>query len=216
MTCKTCLADFPATTEFFYRDRATLRLSCKRCTLAAEHERYKLDPSKKIEVSRRWRVANHERAKANSKRAYYANRAERLAAERERYRSDPQVRARKIAHAKQWAQDNAERTRALKRESEARHPETKRNSKMARRARERKAMVERVDVLQVLESFGHRCFYCLKKLGKNFHIDHKTPLSKGGLHCYANVVPSCPKCNVRKSAKTAESYLAALGRLPLA
>lgn len=215
MVCKVCAQDLPATTEFFYRDRATLRLTCKRCTLESQKASYDADPTARLAHSRRWRNENRDRAIAASSRAYYENREERLAKEKARYHSDPEVRAKKIENAKRWTSANAAKSREIKRRSQLSHPDTKRHNKMARRARERNALVERVEASKVLKSFGHRCFYCAKRLGKGFHIDHKTPLSRGGLHCYANVVPSCPSCNVRKSSKTAEAFLAALGRLPL-
>jgi 5-methylcytosine-specific restriction endonuclease McrA len=44
------------------------------------------------------------------------------------------------------------------------------------------------------------------------HIDHIVPISKGGLHCDANVQLLCPPCNRRKSAKNFDDFLAELQR----
>lgn len=52
------------------------------------------------------------------------------------------------------------------------------------------------------------CTADLKVTG--FHIDHITPISKGGLHCDTNVQLLCPTCNRRKSAKNFEDFCAQL------
>lgn len=44
------------------------------------------------------------------------------------------------------------------------------------------------------------------------HLDHKIPLSKGGLHCDENVQLLCPMCNRRKSDKDFDGFLAQLKR----
>lgn len=50
------------------------------------------------------------------------------------------------------------------------------------------------------------CYYCDRSLEKGYHAEHKTPLSRGGLHDYRNVVLSCATCNLRKGNKTEEEY----------
>ena len=50
------------------------------------------------------------------------------------------------------------------------------------------------------------CFYCDVKYGSMFHREHKTPLSRGGLHTPENIVLSCATCNLRKGTKTEEEY----------
>ncbi|MET0728515.1 MAG: HNH endonuclease [Acidimicrobiales bacterium] len=42
---------------------------------------------------------------------------------------------------------------------------------------------------------GHRCQYCG---GSAESIDHVVPRSKGGEHCWENVVAACRSCNLRK------------------
>lgn len=38
------------------------------------------------------------------------------------------------------------------------------------------------------------------------HLEHKTPLSRGGLHDLHNICLSCPQCNLRKGTKTEEEF----------
>lgn len=56
-----------------------------------------------------------------------------------------------------------------------------------------------------------KCFYCDDQLeiDGEWHIEHKTPKSKGGSNDLENLVPACPSCNLKKSAKTAKQFLEA-------
>ena len=49
------------------------------------------------------------------------------------------------------------------------------------------------------------CYLCLKQIefGKD-HLEHKTPLSRGGTNEYNNLAVACQKCNCRKNKKTEE------------
>ena len=52
------------------------------------------------------------------------------------------------------------------------------------------------------------CPYCLKVIPpREYSIDHKTPLSRGGKTVKENLVVCCKKCNQEKGALTVEEYL---------
>ncbi|KPC89921.1 hypothetical protein ADL27_38570 [Streptomyces sp. NRRL F-6602] len=51
------------------------------------------------------------------------------------------------------------------------------------------------------------CVYCG---GPYEHIDHVTPLSRGGEHSIDNLVPACGECNLQKSDADPLSWLRAL------
>jgi 5-methylcytosine-specific restriction endonuclease McrA len=57
---------------------------------------------------------------------------------------------------------------------------------------------------------GGRCYYC-GVLEPNPHLEHRTPLVRGGKHEGRNLVPACPTCNMRKGTRTEAEYLAATG-----
>ncbi len=59
----------------------------------------------------------------------------------------------------------------------------------------------------ILEEYGHRCAYCARQ-GK-LTMDHVEPLSKGGHHDVANVVPACRECNSSKCDRNILQWLAA-------
>lgn len=48
--------------------------------------------------------------------------------------------------------------------------------------------------------FNHCCAYCGKK-PKRLEKDHVVPLSRGGRHAIANIVPACRRCNQQKKDK---------------
>jgi 5-methylcytosine-specific restriction endonuclease McrA len=43
--------------------------------------------------------------------------------------------------------------------------------------------------------------------GINLHLDHATPLSRGGDHSIDNLVPACGECNLKKGTKTMDEFL---------
>jgi len=58
------------------------------------------------------------------------------------------------------------------------------------------------------------CYWCNISLkGKKVHIDHYIPLSKGGEHTISNLVVSCAKCNLTKSAKDPIVFAHSIGKL---
>ncbi|WP_407670789.1 HNH endonuclease [Paraburkholderia franconis] len=84
----------------------------------------------------------------------------------------------------------------------------KRVSRMARKATERAAHVEKVDPFEVFERDGWACRLCgiptpRSKRGTYDHdapeLDHVVPLARGGDHTYANTQCACRRCNSLKS-----------------
>ena len=63
---------------------------------------------------------------------------------------------------------------------------------------------------QVVQKGKGVCVYCGKKglRGRNAHVDHVIPESKGGAYCEDNLVLSCGACNIRKGAKDQQAYIA--------
>ncbi|MFF4021460.1 HNH endonuclease [Nocardia elegans] len=50
------------------------------------------------------------------------------------------------------------------------------------------------------------CVYCS---GPFEHLDHATPIARGGAHSLENVVPACAACNESKYNRTAEEFVTA-------
>lgn len=52
------------------------------------------------------------------------------------------------------------------------------------------------------------CFYKGEDLSiTGVHLDHKTPLVRGGFHDKNNLCLACPSCNLHKNAQTAKEFL---------
>jgi hypothetical protein len=98
------------------------------------------------------------------------------------------------AYKNQWRRDN---------------PDRKRGYDAIRRARSLDQLGEvSPDIQKKLWcSQEGRCFYCTVILGKDYHMDHKTPLSRGGLHDDSNLCLACPACNMQKHDKTVEEFI---------
>jgi hypothetical protein len=57
----------------------------------------------------------------------------------------------------------------------------------------------------VVARAGGACEYCRLlefATGVTFHIEHATPISKGGATAFANLALSCPGCNLAKGDRT--------------
>lgn len=82
------------------------------------------------------------------------------------------------------------------------HPEMALAKNRVRRARKLNAPIVDLTASQwrgIKALYGHCCVYC-GVAGKRLTQDHIVPLSRGGSHTLANVVPACRSCNSRKSA----------------
>lgn len=96
--------------------------------------------------------------------------------------------------------------------------------KAARKARSANISAKKYDapgtitMEDVLWSHGHqlrRCFYCKCDLGKNFELDHKNPLSRGGSNYISNVVLTCQSCNRKKHAMLPGEFMDYMYRVGL-
>lgn len=54
---------------------------------------------------------------------------------------------------------------------------------------------------EIINWYTRICGICNTFIEDKYHIDHKTPLSKGGLHEVSNLQLAHPKCNLKKRDK---------------
>lgn len=55
---------------------------------------------------------------------------------------------------------------------------------------------------EIKDKYDHRCAYCHRQM-QRLEMDHVKPLSKGGTHTAANIVPACKSCNSSKGNRDA-------------
>ena len=52
------------------------------------------------------------------------------------------------------------------------------------------------------------CYYCTKSFrGAEIHLEHKTPVVRGGTNARSNLVLACRSCNLRKGSKTEAEFI---------
>lgn len=182
---------------------------CKVCSSAEANAWGKAD-----------RVANPEKYRAADKRkdSEPARRAKRNARARWRRKNDAEFRARKQLQErrrikKPRTSEQVERGRetalAWYYANYDRATVNNRKQGRERRARMREAFVEHIDDLVVLEAADGVCGVCGEDVDPlDYEVDHIVPLSRGGLHCYANVQPAHRRCNRSKHARLPEELAA--------
>lgn len=202
------------------------RSRCREC-ISAEHAIYRAKNQARIKAyNSGYRAANREDIRTKG-RAYWAKYVKAHPRDPSlpwpRWQKDPDaIRAQKRA----WREANADKVRQQRRESQARNratalarverwrkenPEKHRAQRLKRRSQKvnapgasyttEKLIRARVDL------YGGRCYYCDKEGADS--IDHRIPLSRGGSHWPANLVPCCRRCNSSKNVKTELEFLAA-------
>lgn len=62
------------------------------------------------------------------------------------------------------------------------------------------------DLKRLMGEQDGRCAYCGTGIVDEYHVEHKTPLSRGGDNSVDNIQLTCPTCNLRKHAKTDEEF----------
>jgi 5-methylcytosine-specific restriction endonuclease McrA len=68
------------------------------------------------------------------------------------------------------------------------------------------------DIEALFDAQAGGCLYCNVPLVfaecDSIHVDHKTPLSRGGSNWPSNLALACMPCNLQKGTKTAEEFMA--------
>ena len=128
------------------------------------------------------------------------------------YRKTPEMKASRL----RWHFNNHEKSIAISRDwknnNKERVKEYEQKNKVRRVAHGETARARRLNVdagfmaddwIAKLNEYDHKCAYC----GRDdvpLEQDHIIPLSKGGLHCWANIVPACRSCNCKKNNRILE------------
>jgi 5-methylcytosine-specific restriction endonuclease McrA len=119
------------------------------------------------------------------------------------------IRARDRARYAANAEAVKQRGLARRAADPAGYRERKLELKHARRAK----MVGRYtaeDIAAIVNEQDGCCYYCGRALSrdrKERHVDHMTPVSRGGTNWPDNIAVACADCNLRKGALTADEFL---------
>lgn len=165
--------------------------------------------AKSREATERWRMANKAKLKVDRKNHYLKNKAHENATTKKYHRAHTEE-AR--IYAIKWRRANPERfMRGLRRRVarwEKKNPGAKTARTHKRRALLKSVTIDPRGIIEfttlVRSRRFIRCYYCDGRVtGKDAHIDHVVALSGAvpGKHEVGNLCASCPKCNLKKSAK---------------
>ena len=196
--CTKCGRQFPATVGFFsIHSAGRLRNDCRVC--AAAH-------------GREHRQANREEINARQREKYWLNHEKRRESDRrrrelhceERKARRKENQAKETEQHRKWADAHREHLREYRLRRRLADPEPERESCRRRRAACLGSPGNHTldDIRAQYGRQAGRCFWCHRKVQwRDKHVDHVTPLSKGGSDGPENLVISCAHCNHRKSAK---------------
>lgn len=194
--CSKCERFFPATPEFFRRNGTGLRPDCKEC---------------KSREDKVYRQAHADKQRAYQKVYRQSHINERRAYDRDYIRSHAEGRrARDQAHAehiyekqREYRAAHAEEISIWRRTYRLAHIEKERAITRNRHARKKSngGIHTEADIQKQYANQKGKCYYCQKKVGKTYHVDHVIPLSRGGSNDPSNLVIACTVCNARKYNK---------------
>lgn len=207
--CSKCRVDKPATLEFFYWNKSRNKLSprCKECQKGLSNTKYIPKREPKEPVSDGYRRCSHclqelpatlEWFESNSKSNVGLSWWCRECCNKSRmeaYRKRPKKKQNREPDSEEQKQRNRERakkpeSKLLKRAYNHKYKASKRNAKGSHTAE---------DITLQFKSQRGKCWHCGKKLDPdNYHVDHLTPLSRGGSNAADNIVITCPFCNLSK------------------
>jgi hypothetical protein len=83
----------------------------------------------------------------------------------------------------------------------------------ARRAGRKTGRLPRGTVANTGASQRWKCACCKTDISRHYHVDHITPLARGGRHEPKNIQLLCVTCNVRKAAKDPIEFMQSRGYL---
>ena len=170
----------------YYKDHYEEKLEYQYCYYTEHRE-------ERIEYAHNYNT-NHQEEQSEHHSRYYVDHREEL-----------------TKYFKEHHKERAEHVRKWRRT----HPEAVRAMTINRRARialaEGHTTTEELVILW--EEFNNKCIYCgcTETRKKRLHIDHLTPISRGGTNYVYNLAPACQSCNSSKHNKTLREYLAILG-----
>jgi len=198
--CSKCKIEKPP--EEFTKNRTCKSgygCECKQCVRERAKERYAKNPEKYRKRNQHWIIQNKDK-QLEMQRQWREKNKEHIKNYDKEYRKDnEEVHAKARERLRVWVRNNPERHRINKANSSRKRRAVKQN-------RESNLTASQINAL--IKNSNNICFWCDREIPKGkMHLDHITPLSKGGDDTINNLVVSCASCNLRKSDKSPEVWL---------
>lgn len=172
--CTKCGLEYPATTEYFNKNKRTkdgFTGWCRTC-----RKKYRKEHQKEIQNYRKKWYKTHKKEELeynkNYKPNWYQKNKEKIAQQTKKYRQTNAYKIKALVH----------RRRTLELVAKGFHTAE--------------------DIEEIWELQRGRCLYCrislVNKIAKEIHLDHFIPLTRGGSNCRSNLAFACDKCNHSK------------------
>lgn len=115
------------------------------------------------------------------------------------------VRANELGAVSYATKHSVRREKRISSEAERKVRRLERSSKVRLAAR----LLRPIVYARSIRSAGRaECHYCKKQVTfQEWHMEHKTPVSRGGRNKLDNLAISCPSCNLRKGRRTEDEFL---------
>lgn len=194
----------------FSKQRKGVRACCKLCAAAQQRVYCERNPEKKRASDAAYRSANSERVREQVRTYYYEHREKCGELSRAYYQRN-RVHAREMRNewGRKWRDENRALHRAKAREYAHTHRDAMRVKAGRRHAMKRNAPVSdyrAAEWRETLGYFNYACGYC-GATDVFLEQEHMQPLSRGGSHTAANIIPACISCNRRKSDRNLIGFL---------
>lgn len=167
-------------------DRYTLSGECVECSRLRAKIYYLSNRKKLLASSQRWVNENRERSR-EAKRRYavkHPYQRKTVKAEVPYHLDKEKIRASYV----KWVKANPEKVKVNRRNGSARRKQAEGTHTAA-------------DIMRIGTAQRWRCGWCRVPCKNSHHVDHITPLSRGGSNWPSNLVISCEPCNLKKHAK---------------
>lgn len=221
--CTKCGRILPNTLEYFAKHGARLRPDCKDCRSEQRRARYRKDPEKELRKNRAY-YQSHKDEHHEMVRKWRTEHPEYGAIYYARHRDQERARGREkyLKHRAKYPQYSREYYQRTKGKHQARCAEWRRNNPDKTRvytlnyqARKKQAEGSHTadDVQRQYSAQKGKCYWCGRKVGDLYHVDHVIPVSRGGSNGPENLVIACPQCNQSKGDKLPHEWHGNNGKL---
>lgn len=200
--------------------RRVCETGCATCSRIKLQKWRSENREKSREIDSAWKAKNRERLNVQGRARYAKNPTKHIAKVKKYYeKNGEEVRRKRIAyHYRTYTKDDV-RKKAQERTKKWAiiNPERCKVNSQISRIRRKNLDVEGShtpeDIKRILKQQKRRCAYCKTKLGEKYHVDHITPLSKGGTNFAKNLQITCARCNLEKYARDPIVHARMLGML---
>ena len=183
-------------------------------------EYYRTYNKKYREQRLQWNKAYYQRNKARARKYYEDNKEEILTKKAEKYDNEREHLKEIALKSYHKCKGTEAYKKRMERTRESRNkyirkwnktPKGKQNSTVCRHRRMSRKLNAKDsftadDIKDLYATQGGSCYYCSVEIENGFHVDHMTPLSRGGRNDVSNICLACAPCNLKKHTKTAEEF----------